>query len=266
MRQTNLSPKNAGRIAELSVQEGDRVKAGQIIAQMENAELRSQVEQYRAVLVQAQADLAQKQAGNRVEEIAEARARVSAALATVNAAQARLNRAQEELSRNRSLAQSGAISRNELGKYIAQVEELEATLNADRARLREQQRALDLRQEGTRTEEITQAEAKVAEARAQLQRYETQLSHTLIRAPFDGIITQRFAQEGDFVTPTTSASTGAGATSTSIVGVFTPLNPSVPFSAIVFAVGVSGSIGLFFGVIPARQAAKLDPIEALRSM
>lgn len=57
-----------------------------------------------------------------------------------------------------------------------------------------------------------------------------------------------------------------GVGGTAIVGVFTPLNPSVPFSAIVFAVGVSGSIGLFFGVIPARQAAKLDPIEALRSM
>jgi putative ABC transport system permease protein len=35
--------------------------------------------------------------------------------------------------------------------------------------------------------------------------------------------------------------------------------------AIVLAVGVSGSIGLFFGVVPARRAAKLDPIVALRS-
>ena len=49
------------------------------------------------------------------------------------------------------------------------------------------------------------------------------------------------------------------------VAAFTPLQAIVSPAAIVLAVGVSGSIGLAFGVIPARQAAKLDPIVALRS-
>jgi putative ABC transport system permease protein len=57
-------------------------------------------------------------------------------------------------------------------------------------------------------------------------------------------------------------SLGAGAAV--LVGVFTPLKPTVPFSAILLATGVSGGIGLIFGVVPARQAAKLDPIVALR--
>jgi putative ABC transport system permease protein len=57
-------------------------------------------------------------------------------------------------------------------------------------------------------------------------------------------------------------SLGAGAAM--LVGVFTPLKPTVPFSAILLATGVSGGIGLIFGVVPARQAAKLDPIVALR--
>jgi putative ABC transport system permease protein len=48
---------------------------------------------------------------------------------------------------------------------------------------------------------------------------------------------------------------------------FSPLKTaSISPSAIVLAVSVSGGIGLFFGVVPARQAAKLDPIEALRSV
>ncbi|MBE9109867.1 ABC transporter permease [Nodosilinea sp. LEGE 07298] len=55
-----------------------------------------------------------------------------------------------------------------------------------------------------------------------------------------------------------------GVGSAVLVGVFTPLKPTVPFSAIVLATGVSGGIGLIFGVVPARQAAKLDPIVALR--
>jgi putative ABC transport system permease protein len=56
-----------------------------------------------------------------------------------------------------------------------------------------------------------------------------------------------------------------GVSGTALIGVFTPLKPTVPLSAIFLATGISGGIGLIFGVVPARQAAKLDPIVALRS-
>jgi len=59
--------------------------------------------------------------------------------------------------------------------------------------------------------------------------------------------------------------TGIGVGGVSLVSAFTPLKAGVSTTAIVLAVGVSGGIGLFFGVFPARQAAKLDPIVALRS-
>ena len=51
-----------------------------------------------------------------------------------------------------------------------------------------------------------------------------------------------------------------------LIGSFTPLKPGISPAAICISVGISGSIGLFFGVVPAQRAAKLDPIVALRSI
>lgn len=57
-----------------------------------------------------------------------------------------------------------------------------------------------------------------------------------------------------------------GITGIIVVGAVSPLAPTISPLAIVVAVGISGGIGLFFGVFPARAAAKLDPIVALRSI
>jgi HlyD family secretion protein len=70
---------------------------------------------------------------------------------------------------------------------------------------------------GTRPEEIAAAQAEVREAQAQVRYYETQLEDSNVRAPFSGVIAQRYAVEGSFVTPATSASDATSATSTSIV-------------------------------------------------
>ncbi len=56
-----------------------------------------------------------------------------------------------------------------------------------------------------------------------------------------------------------------GSSAIVLIGVFTPLQAGISIEAIILSVGVSGGIGLFFGVIPARRAAALDPIVALRS-
>ncbi|MEL6158996.1 MAG: ABC transporter permease [Cyanobacteria bacterium J06623_5] len=59
--------------------------------------------------------------------------------------------------------------------------------------------------------------------------------------------------------------TALGASGIFIIAAISPFEAGVSATAVIIAVGVSGTIGLFFGVVPARQAAKLDPIVALRS-
>jgi putative ABC transport system permease protein len=60
--------------------------------------------------------------------------------------------------------------------------------------------------------------------------------------------------------------TGFGVGGILLIAAVSPLKAGVSIAAIALAVGVSGGIGLFFGIFPARQAARLDPIVALRSI
>ena len=58
---------------------------------------------------------------------------------------------------------------------------------------------------------------------------------------------------------------GLGTSGAMAIAIFSPLKPGITINSILLATGVSGTIGLIFGVVPARQAARLDPIVALRS-
>jgi HlyD family secretion protein len=115
------------------------------------------------------------------------------------------------------LAVDGAISRDRLDEVLNEERNAQANLDQAKAGLDNTLQQLKQQQNGPRVQEIAQAKAQVAAAQGRLRAVQTQLDNTLIRAPFAGIITQKYATEGAFVTPTTSASSTSSATSTSIV-------------------------------------------------
>jgi len=213
----NLSPKAAGRIAQLYVEQGDTVKSGQVIARMESRDIQAQRVQAKAYLAQTQARLKELQAGNRPEEIAQAQANVVQNQAQVADAQARLNLAHARVVRNQALASEGAISRDQLDAVLNEERSASANLERTQANRQDAQQRLQLLRKGTRPEQIAQAAAAVAEAKGRLQAIEVQEEDTLVRAPFSGVVTQKYAAVGAFVTPTTTASSTSSATSTSIV-------------------------------------------------
>lgn len=213
----NLSPKTAGRLSTLLVEQGDRVRQGQIIARMENTDLQAERNQALAALQQAEANLSLVKSGSRPEVVAQAQAQVNQAEGRVLEAQTRLNLASQRVQRNRMLGSQGAISRDRLDEVLNEERNAQANLAQAQAGLESARQQLRQQQNGPRIQEVEQANAQVQAAKARLQAVNNQLEDTLIRAPFAGIITQKYATEGAFVTPTTSASATSSATSTSIV-------------------------------------------------
>ncbi|MEM9505712.1 MAG: efflux RND transporter periplasmic adaptor subunit, partial [Cyanobacteria bacterium P01_E01_bin.43] len=212
----NLSPKIAGRLESLYGEQGDPVQAGEILAQMEVGTLTDELRQSQAQLAQAEADYAKALAGNRSEDIRRAEAEVTAA-------QSQVTLAATQLVRYRELAAQGAISQSELDQYINEANSAAANFEQAQAQLAETA-------SGSRPEDITAAAAAVAAAEAQVAAVETQIEEAVIRAPFDGVITQTYATIGAIVTPTTSASATASATSSSILAISSGLEVEVDVS------------------------------------
>jgi HlyD family secretion protein len=157
----------------------------------------------KAALSQAKARLALLRAGSRPEEIAQARAQVQGAQARMQQS-ARLKKQNDQLLAGNFIAADQALSTN-------------TDLQSNQALLEEAEKRLALLRAGSRREDIAQAQALVEQASAQLQSALFRLQETEVRAPFAGLITQKYASVGAFVTPTTSASGSSSATSTSIV-------------------------------------------------
>ena len=151
VERVNVSPRRQGVIEALYVDEGDVVKAGQVLARMDAGDLQ-----------------------DREDELT----------ANVRSAEAELKRSASELQRNEPLYRQGAISLNDLNRFRADEEVKRMALAAARQRLEQRQ---------------------------------VEEGELLVRAPFAGVISQRYADPGAFVTPTTTASATAGATSSSIV-------------------------------------------------
>ena len=212
----NVSPKTTGRLVSLYAEQGDLVEAGQLLARMDSANLAAELAQAKAELAQARAEYTRVLNGNRSEAIARVRSQVKSA-------QARADLAAKRVEKYSFLAQEGAVAQLTLDEYIS--EDLTA-----RASLREAQEQLDELVAGSRPEDIEQYQARVSAAEARVKLAQTRLKDTEIRAPFDGIVSQRYAVVGSIVTPDVSASTTSSATSSSILSIASDLEVNVKVS------------------------------------
>jgi HlyD family secretion protein len=187
IRQVDLSFGVEGPIAQVLVDEGDVVAAGQVLATLDQDAFRYAATNAEASLQGAEQHLAELVAGPRPREIDRARANVASAEASLENSIANLNRS-VELVRNHNVSQQ-ALDSVRMAQRTA-----EAALNAARADL-----ALLL--EGTRQEQIAQGRAEVEARRADLDLQRWRLKRSTLRAPNDGIVLTRVREPGAVVTP-----------------------------------------------------------------
>ncbi|MBX9723601.1 MAG: efflux RND transporter periplasmic adaptor subunit [Candidatus Obscuribacterales bacterium] len=246
--EVKVSPKNMGLIKQLYVKQGDIVKKGQVIAKMDDSNIIGQIESARGTFMMAEDSYTKAVNGSRPQEVAiskfqEKRARdiVRQAEQNVIRLRAQVDSMKQQTLRDDTLAErqayletQGAISdqdrlnsetqmlmtRAQLEAASRELAQAEATTAQNRAELSAAQKQAELTKIGNRQEDIQVAKHAVMQAKGNLSYLLSQQEDMTIRAPFDGVITQKYADSGAIVTPTTSAaatSATTSATSSSIV-------------------------------------------------
>lgn len=213
IRGVDLGFRVSGRIAEVLKDEGDQVKAGELLARIDNepyerdldqakamlAEARASLEQSKASLGQAKADADLKRAGYRVEEIEQARA-------TLAQTRVIMENAERAYSRQSQLVKTNGVSRQNFENSEAAYHEAEqrmkvagANLNQLEAGFRKEEIAAAEAAVGAATAGVGAAEAAVLRAEAAVKTSEIKLADTELKSPSDGIVITRALEPGAIV-------------------------------------------------------------------
>ena len=210
--QVVVSARVAGRIDKLNVEDGTRVRPGDLIAQLDPTELEAQARAAQATLASLRSQVSASRAteavtlGATTSDVQTAQAKVQAARAQLEQAQADLQRVQSDTQRTVALADQGVASQQDRDRGVAGQRAQQALVQS----LRDQGRAAeaDLRAAQARTHQqqsaqstVAATEAQMQQAQAQLAEAETRLGYTKIVAPVWGAVSVRAAREGEVVQP-----------------------------------------------------------------
>jgi HlyD family secretion protein len=190
LRQVELAFNNSERIAEVLVQEGDKVTRGQTLARLDTSRLKPQAAEVEAEMETQQAIVQKLHHGSRPEEIAQSQANVASAKAD-------LVNAEQQWSRLK------ALSKLTTGRAISQqdLDNAKAALDTARARFEVAQKGLDLSTIGPRAEDIAQGEAQLRADQAQVDLLHQKLADAELVSPRDAVVRSRLLEPGEMITP-----------------------------------------------------------------
>jgi membrane fusion protein, multidrug efflux system len=186
---TRLSSRVAGEVLKVNVDDFQRVKAGDLLIQIDPADYEAQVAQAEAGVLGAQAAL-----DNLANQIELQYATIAQAEAAQTSAEALEVEARQEQERQQSLEQTDAGTRQRLEQAVAAYAKAQADVRASRAVVAAQKHQQEVLQ-GTKKQRAADLEA----AKAMLTAANLKLGYTKIIAPFDGVVSERQVQPGDYV-------------------------------------------------------------------
>ncbi len=187
IRQAQLAFNNNDRIRRILVQEGDHVRKGELLAELDITRLQANTDKAAADADAARNTLTRLRNGSRPEEIAQARATLAGAQAT---------EANDRLTYQRYAKLATTSAESLLNRDTAEEALKVATANRQSA-----EQALALAVEGPRWEDIKVAEAQLRSAEAALAYARQQLADARLYAPADGTIEDRILEPGDMASP-----------------------------------------------------------------
>jgi membrane fusion protein (multidrug efflux system) len=186
---TALSPHISGFVAKVLVDDNQRVKAGQLLVQLDASDTQAALDNAKAVVAARAASLEAYRARHRLQQ-----ATVRQQEAELVAKSAQLSFTTEDAKRYRALSLTGAGTGQEAQRAASLDKQAEASLAAATAALEAGRQQLTVL-----NAEILEAEATLAQVRSDLRTAELNLSYTDIRAPIDGTVGNRAAQVGAYV-------------------------------------------------------------------
>ena len=187
IRKADLAFNEQERIAQVLVEEGDRVTAGQVLARLQTNRLEAQIREIEAKIASQQDVVKRFEAGTRPQEIEQARAEVAAA-------RARVKNAMKSYERIRETSKAGATSRQAL-------DNIQAQLDVEQAQLKVKEKALNLAIEGPRKEDIAAAKNNLKTLEASLSLLQIRLTDMALISPATGVIQNRILEPGEMASP-----------------------------------------------------------------
>lgn len=172
-----------GTVRQRLVDEGEMVKTGQVVARLDDDELRLEVAREERQVEALTAQLQELETGFRREEIAQADA-------AVKRARAEADRFEADFARQEALFRREVISRRDFDAS-------KAARDASLAQLREVQARQELMHRGARREQIAAARARLNQARETRDLARTRLSHSTLTAPIDGLVLSKHMEPGE---------------------------------------------------------------------
>jgi len=196
-RLVTLSPKIAGYVKTLNIDDNQKVKAGDVLLEIDPVDYISRRDKAEAVLEAAEAAASASQSNRETTDIS-APSNLDAAEAQVESAEAAWDKALSDLKRMQRLSNE-ARSQEQLEQAVASEKAASSNLEDARAKLRSAQTAPKAIAAAKATSE--QLAAQVKQAAADLAVAEDDLANTKIIAPMDGRITRRGVERGDYIQP-----------------------------------------------------------------